>query len=204
MKPLALLPVLALISACSSTVHTTSGAAFLADRNSPVDADIAAAAAGEPDLHFPARIGVARINSYAVTDMSQAEHEVVAQLAEAAKGLGQVTFVTDFGSTQNGDTAIHDARLHGAEQHLDYVLVYEVDQLSRGLDPKGRIQTAFVDVRNGYVYGRSASEASLAGLGVTREGWGDYTPSDRGAAKLMETALPDVAEILNALAARAN
>jgi len=64
MKHVFVFSILTLVSACAlplSDTQTTSGAAFLADNRGAVDADIASAAAQEPDLQFPARIGIARI-----------------------------------------------------------------------------------------------------------------------------------------------
>jgi len=193
-----LIPALALLTACEMPVQTTSGAAFLAARG-PVDADIAQAAAGEPTLSFPARIGIAKINARMLAPISEVERERLTQLAQASEALGQITFVSDFGSSQQGRDPMKDARLHGAEQHLDYLLVYQPTQLDRGLAPRGRIELAFVDVRSGYVYARASEEISTAGLGTTRIGWRNHSPSNRAAAHLIEAALPHAAEMLNAL-----
>lgn len=203
MKHIILFAGLALLSACDTAVQTTSGSAFLAARSGPIDDDIAAAAVGEPNLHFPARIGIARIDARSLIDMSASEKDAMQTLVSASQSLGDVVFVTDFGSSFRAADPIKHARKTAAQQHLDYVLVYQLVQNTRGLSARGEIKIAFVDVRNGYVYGRHVEDASLAGLGYDRQGWGHFAPSDRGAARLIETALPDVADMLNQLTARA-
>ena len=50
-----------LLAGCSHAIQTTSGAAFIA--KGPIETDIAAIAAIEPNLHFPAKIGVARMST---------------------------------------------------------------------------------------------------------------------------------------------
>lgn len=199
MKPLASLLALILISACSPTIQSTSGAAFLAARDSPIDPEIAAAAAIEPDLQFPARIGIGRIGSHRIKAMSLAERTALDSIQPDATHLGTIVPLDTFHTNLNSQGGIHAARLVAAKQHLDYVLLYELTQDGRGFGASGRADVYFVDVRNGYVYGRATAEAGLAGLGHVREGWGEFSPSDEGAVKLINAAMPDVAEMLTRL-----
>jgi hypothetical protein len=136
--------------------------------------------------------------------MSGSEKDAMQTLVTASQSLGDIVFVTDFGSALRASDPIKHARTIAAQQHLDYVLVYQMNQSTRGFSAKGVIKIAFVDVRNGYVYGRHVEDASLSGLGHDRQGWGRYAPSDRGAARLIESALPDVADMFTQLVARAD
>ncbi|WP_458791432.1 hypothetical protein [Yoonia sp. MH D7] len=60
-----------------------------------------------------------------------------------------------------------------------------------------------MDVRSGYVYATTSTAANVAGLGSIRRGWGDRILSDAAAAKLVQTALPDIDAIFQNLSARA-
>ena len=196
---------LLLATACSlplNDVQTSSGAAFLAGRNTPVDTDIAAAASVEPNLQFPARIGIARVNSGGIAEMSTIEANAFDGIEIDTNQVGTFVAVSSFASNHNVRDGVHEARLHAAQQHLDYIIAYKVSQDGSGLNATGRIEIAFVDVRNGYVYGRLAVEDSTAGLRQRRLGYRDWVPSDEAAAKLIKAAIPDMAEMLTQLVNR--
>lgn len=204
MKPFAALLALGLITACSPQIQTTSGAAFLAARNTPVDADIAAVAAIEPNLQFPARIGIGRISRSGMEPMSVAELDAVAAIQPSASQLGMFAPIDASAAGYSNQGGIHAARLAAARQHLDYIIVYHMTQDGRGIGAQGRADISFVDVRNGYVYGRATVEENLAGTGGERIGWGAFAPSDAGAVKLITAATPDIADMLTQLVNRAS
>lgn len=150
----ALLALWMLISACSNAVQMTSGAAFVEARDKgvlrPIDADIARIAAVEPNLHFPARIGVARIVDGALTLPSAAEGEMLAEVGARHAVLGEFVQVSPLiasmvtGTPPEGvvgdcrhcrpNVVVQDIRKTAARQHLDYVLIYEIGARSHERD----------------------------------------------------------------------
>lgn len=142
-----------LLSGCAHDVQTTSGAAFVAasdeDGIRPIDADIAAIAAVEPNLHFPARIGVARIVNGQLTLPSADEAGMLAELGARNAALGEFVQVSPLiaamvaGNDPSGqsepyrrasENVVQDIRKAAARQHLDYVLIYEMGAQSRESD----------------------------------------------------------------------
>jgi hypothetical protein len=152
-RPL-LLTLLMLTAACSNDIQMTSGEAFVEARDASglraIDADIAKAASVEPNLHFPARIGVARIVNGALSLPSSTEAGLLADLGTRHSALGEfvqvsplvAAMVAGSGSTplpqphasRSPDNVIHDIRLAAARQHLDYVLIYEIGASSSERD----------------------------------------------------------------------
>jgi hypothetical protein len=144
-RPFALSVVL-LVCACSNDIQLTSGAEFVEARGTsglrPIDADIAKIAAVEPDLQFPARIGVARIVNGELTLPTAEEGELLAELGARNATLGEFVQVSPLvasmvtGSNPDGlapqnhsrrpEAVVHDIRKTAARQHLDYVLIYEI------------------------------------------------------------------------------
>ncbi|PKP81180.1 MAG: hypothetical protein CVT79_10960 [Alphaproteobacteria bacterium HGW-Alphaproteobacteria-18] len=137
-------------AACASNVQTTSGADYLArydasytplagGGHAEIDAEIRQIAAVEPDIRFPARIGLARIEKGQLTTIPAREGEAWAAMTENLGGLygefvpvspliaAMVSPETDKPRYQYtaGDT-IAEIRRGAARQHLDYVLAYEV------------------------------------------------------------------------------
>ena len=146
-----------MLSSCATTTQMTSGSDYLAryqktattntvgglnsnlanDLNSQIR-DIATI---EPDLRFPARIGLARIESGQLTSGPINEMQAWGDLAERLGApYGEFVPVSPFiasmvrpntkrddynNSTQN---VVADIRRASARQHLDYVLAYEVNQ----------------------------------------------------------------------------
>jgi hypothetical protein len=188
------LTLLILLAGCSNPIQYTSGAAFVAPSNGPIDKDIATIAAIEPNLHFPARIGVARIVNGALSLPGADETAVLADMAETLTPMGTFVQVSPLISAMvNGDAsgpttdrAIQDIRRTAARQHLDYVLIYEIGVRSSERDtafaladvtliggallPTRNIKVAglgnalFLDVRNGYPYGTAQVAEDLSGL----------------------------------------
>lgn len=141
-----------LLAACGHQVQTTSGSQYLSAYSGPssqpgpapiADADIALAADVEPQLRFPARIGLARIGPEGLAAVPAAEADSWAALAERLGG-GYGTFVpvspliaalaTPEPSAEDRanwpyrttlSEVIRQVRLGAARQHLDAVLIYE-------------------------------------------------------------------------------
>lgn len=142
------------LAACESYVQTSSGADYLArydssytpiaEGGSDIDADVRRIAAVEPNIRFPARIGLARIEGGQLVGVPSDEAYIWQSLAEDLGPLyGQFAPVSpliakmvsdpdaprpkdhwyDSNPTQD---VIHDIRRGAARQHLDYVLIYEV------------------------------------------------------------------------------
>jgi len=141
------------LAGCQYGVQTTSGADFLAVYEDPAYAvalgekgavqtlneEVRAIAAVEPQLRFPARIGVARVESQRLTTVPPAE---LTHWADLAQSLGPEfgdfvpvspliaamvdPDVQDPRRLQTPADLIADIRRGAARQHLDYVLVYEL------------------------------------------------------------------------------
>ena len=145
-RPFATLMLLAL-AACGPSIQTTSGADFIAATpRSFIDDDIAKAAAVEPNLRFPARIGIARIVNGGLTLPPAEETALFAGIAERNARYGEFVpvsplIVAMMNGTQTNihsdrwgrrsDEIIRQIRLASARQHLDYVIIYEVGARSR-------------------------------------------------------------------------
>ena len=138
---------LGLLGACASYVQTTSGEDYLARYEETwqpncapgeggIDAEVRAIAAVEPNLVFPARIGLARIADGRLTEIPGDESALWVEMTNGLDaGFGEFVpvspFIAAMVSSGSGDrltpkTAIEDIRRGAARQHLDYVLVYEV------------------------------------------------------------------------------
>ncbi len=144
-RPLIALILLAL-AACGPSIQTTSGADFIAATPpSFIDEEIAKAAAVEPNLRFPARIGIARIVNGSLTLPPAEETALFADIAERNSRYGEFvpvsplimamtgSNVTGINRHQSGTAAaaIQQIRLASARQHLDYVIIYEIGARSR-------------------------------------------------------------------------
>lgn len=137
-------------AACSVHTQTTSGAAYLrdyslADGAPDLDREVRAAAAVEPLLKFPARIGLARIDESGMTPLPPAEAEAWEKLGErlgaawgefvpvsplvarlAASAAGSATGDKRDAYQNRLERTVREIRLGAARQHVDAVLVYEV------------------------------------------------------------------------------
>ncbi len=153
MHRLTLLVFISLLVACANSVQTTSGKAYLekyahvpvlstseaASQGFDIDAAVREAAAIEPILEFPARIGLVRVAGYGeISDIPEAEALHWADLVDRL-GDGFGTFVPinpliaklvqpNFANSQNSPLdVVSTIRLVAARQHLDAVLMYEVN-----------------------------------------------------------------------------
>lgn len=155
MKSIILCGIALALAGCTHSVQTTSGADYLAgysdstaygalDKTNTQIYDIANI---EPDLRFPARIGIARISNKDDYGFSKGLTAIPADESEIWTGLvereghryGEFVPVSPFitamvagskinkGKNRNEISSIvEDIRKGAARQHLDYVLVYEV------------------------------------------------------------------------------
>ncbi len=140
------------LTSCATTTQMTSGTNYLS-RYTPslntnltttsgaIDQQIRDIAAVEPNLRFPARIGLARIERGRLTNSPMDEIQAWGDLAETLGApYGEFVPVSPFIAAmvrpeakegQSGTyNVIADIRRASARQHLDYVLAYEVTQNS--------------------------------------------------------------------------
>ena len=137
------------IAGCETTAQYTSGQDYLSRYQTAqtglttatpgTDADVRAIAAVEPDLQFPARIGLARISEYG--HLSSVPMDEAESWRDAAETLGPSfgAFIPVSPLVANSvsrfdrrkETTVIDHIRHGAaRQHLDYVIAYEVSNLA--------------------------------------------------------------------------
>ncbi|NIA68219.1 hypothetical protein HBA54_06405 [Pelagibius litoralis] len=152
------LGLVALLAACDHRVQTTSGSQYLAGYSGlhstagasagidpGIDGGIRAAADVEPQLRFPARLGLARIENGRLTSVPQGDAMAWRSLAERlGDGYGSFVPVSPLIAAlavprDAVDAAgrcspayrsclaqiVHEVRLGAARQHLDAVLIYE-------------------------------------------------------------------------------
>ena len=158
------------LAGCGNNIQTTSGAEYLssypvtttAPDGSPVnlvtDDQVRAAAAVEPILRFPARIGIARIDGKQIAGIPSDEMELWAELAEQHEALGEFVpispIIAEFTAEAVGQwrsenvynrsvgELVTTIRLGAARQHVDAVLIYGVTSSSR----KSNTPLAFADL----------------------------------------------------------
>ncbi len=135
------------LGACSATLQTSSGADYLARYDASheiangaptdVDEDVRRIAAIEPNLVFPARIGLARIERGSLTALPADEAQIWQDLVvEMGDQYGEFVPVSPLIASMVGEPAapgmdraaavISNIRRGAARQHLDYVVAYEV------------------------------------------------------------------------------
>lgn len=151
----ALLVAAAISAGCESTVQTTSGQRYLeryphpSSLDSPLgttdlDQRVAAVAAVEPTLRFPARVGLARIEHGRLASLPADEGKLWSDLRDKfgpefgefiplSPIVAEMVAPSSTGSKpgwQRPKSLLQDAiariRLGAARQHLDAVLIYEV------------------------------------------------------------------------------
>ena len=146
------------LTACEHYTQTTSGADYLARYDSSytptegggsdVDADVRRIAAVEPDIRFPARIGLARIQRGRLVGVPADEGYIWQALAEElgprygdfvpvspliAASVGERGTLDEYSTIYSPtQEVIADIRRGAARQHIDYVLVYEVGSSKQG------------------------------------------------------------------------
>ncbi|MEM7327394.1 MAG: hypothetical protein AAF437_01565 [Pseudomonadota bacterium] len=135
------------VSACATSLQTTSGTDYLARYDvsheiangapTDVDEDVRRIAAIEPNLIFPARIGVARIHNGTLTALPADEARIWQDLAsDMGDTFGDFVPVSPLITSMVAEPAapgmdraaaiIANIRRGAARQHLDYVVTYEV------------------------------------------------------------------------------
>lgn len=149
------LGLVVLLAACGHHVQTTSGSKYLAaykttggdaGQSAATDAAIVAAAKVEPQLRFPARIGLARIGGDGLAPVPAAEAEAWKALAgRLGPGYGDFVpvspLIAALATPVSATAPVHrdpfsqyrkslaqvvrEIRLGAARQHLDAVLIYE-------------------------------------------------------------------------------
>jgi len=147
-KKFCLLALACVIAGCSSEVQTSSGREYLAKYNGvgtasragdkdqkdkTVEERIRDAAAVEPILKFPARIGLARIDQGHLAAIPQEEAEAWGKARDKlGNGFGEFVALSPLVAEMVADRGYGDVpgivsqiRLGAARQHLDAVLVYE-------------------------------------------------------------------------------
>jgi len=205
--PICLIPLL--LCGCHAYTQTSSANDWLAGYSSSqpghagnapddIDARVREAGAIEPNLRFPARIGIARIgpSNWQPSLVAVPQEEAAAWIAAKDRlgaGFGEFVPVSpmiaamvepDFKPAPNDRVAaarhlMDTIRLAAARQHLDAVLIYEVDATvnqksnplrfadwtviggfvvpSQDVKAAGVAQAMLFDVRNGYPYGQVTS-----------------------------------------------
>jgi len=135
------------LGACSTTLQTSSGADYLSRYDASheiangaptdVDDDVRRIAAIEPNLIFPARIGLARIENGSLTALPADEARIWQDLLEGmGDEYGEFVPVSPLIASMVSEPAapgmnraaavIANVRRGAARQHLDYVVTYEV------------------------------------------------------------------------------
>ncbi|MEM8591566.1 MAG: hypothetical protein AAGF13_03475 [Pseudomonadota bacterium] len=192
------LSILALIgcTACDPQVMTISGRSFLDAREAPT-LSIVEAASYEPNLKFPARIGVVRLVSGSVTVVPDEERSLFSNAFSGDLGtvveLGpleaRMLGLRNFGVGQD------EIRKLAASRHLDYVLVVELAPAAN------TAEAIFLGVRNGYPY--ASVETRIPGPVATNL-WGRPTRNhnriDRISRRLAQAIRPELSEMMAALA----
>ena len=205
------------LTACETTPQYTSGAEYLqrsatrapltslapssATTYSETDAAVQKIAAVEPDLRFPARIGLARIERGALVSVPTDEAESWRTAAEdLGPGFGQFIpvspLIADMVVPQDKTkriTVVNHIRRGAARQHLDYVIAYEVTDTSdsggntlrladltvlglfvlpsRDLKAEASASAILLDVRNGYPYLTGSTFADKKSISTVVGSW---------------------------------
>lgn len=164
-----------------------------------IDESVRQAAAVEPILKFPARIGLARIEHGRMVGIPKEELTLWQTLIEKRADLGEFVAINPFVASYTSSAlelseqahVAHRIRLGAARQHVDAVLIYEIRSGSsnetsilgladltiiggavlptRVIDAKARADALLIDVRNGYPYGNTFAEAEI---GEGHPSWG--------------------------------
>ncbi|OUS39165.1 hypothetical protein A9Q94_00300 [Rhodobacterales bacterium 56_14_T64] len=154
------------ISACDPAIQHTSGRAYLA-AGGIEDPDIAKFASYEPNLKFPARVGVVRLVYGRLSTMPNKERDLY--LGDLPEAFGAVVHLGPLEAQMIGQYGYSrvdqkEIRQLAASRHLDYVMVLSFDP------GKNSAEALFLDVRNGYPY--ASVDAKPPGRGKTNF-WGN-------------------------------
>lgn len=169
MRYLFIAPLLFGLAACGNNIQTSSGADYLSKHplvTNPADGDInpasdqavLAAASVEPILRFPARIGIARIESQQLATIPPDELAIWAEVAGRHSEIGEFVPVSPLVAEFTAESVqpypsrdlyrrtvgelVGTIRLGAARQHVDAVLVYGVAASSRSANTP----LAFADI----------------------------------------------------------
>ena len=213
------------MAGCTTTSQYTSGEDYLAryptavatTGSSDTDISVRKIAAVEPDLKFPARIGLARIERGALVGVPIDEAQSWTRAAETlGTGFGELIPVSPLVAnmvssrkTQHETAVVDHIRRGAARQHLDYVIAYEVLDAaesdgnalrladltvlglfvlpSRNLKAEASASAILLDVRNGYPYLTGSTFADKKGIS-TVVGKGDRKDKLRNAARRVAVA----------------
>lgn len=155
LKSFGIMGAFVLLASCSASTQNTSGAEYLSkydgvataqttDKDESFEETLRKVAAVEPVLTFPAKIGLARIEQGRLTPLPAEEMETWTELKnDLGEGFGEFVLVnpmiaavvSESVKTKNGSiSSINQVRLAAARQHLDAVLIYEVQAQSSGED----------------------------------------------------------------------
>ncbi|MEO0467077.1 MAG: hypothetical protein AAF216_11095 [Pseudomonadota bacterium] len=143
------------LTACSAHTQSTSGASYIArydnykadfakadGAHGDVDADVMRIAQIEPQLEFPARIGLARIQWGQLQTIPADEAAIWQKMAEqigpemgdfipVSPLIAEMVAEPRAPGRSSAANVIADVRRGAARQHLDYVLIYEVGTSKR-------------------------------------------------------------------------
>lgn len=198
--------------------------AFVDEIPSPpsVDELVREVAAVEPILRLPARIGLARLHRGRFAEVPEEEAAVWREKAARYAHLGEFALVDplvarmavsaageglDWTDRRRLEDAITAIRLGAARQHLDAVLVYEVEAAAhkaltplafadvtliggailptRSIEATASARALLVDVRNGYPYGTASAMAQAEELSPS---WGSDARRDAVSDRAAELA----------------
>lgn len=166
-----------------------------AGRNPSVEQAVLEAARASPELRFPARFGLARIEHGQVTAVPPQEADVwIAMMREQGARFGEFVAINPvlghFGvAAERGFGAVDRIRIAAARQHVDAVLIYEARSNWRNqttplavfditlvgsfLMPstvsrgQATATAMLLDVRNGYPYGNANANAEDSSFGAS-------------------------------------
>ena len=135
------------IGACGTSLQTTSGADYLArydtsyqasdEKAQAIDEDVRRIASIEPNLVFPARIGLARIERGRLTTLPEEDARAwqdqveklgttYGEFVPVSPMIAEMVNTSSPARSSSAAEIMAYIRRGAARQHLDYVLVYEV------------------------------------------------------------------------------
>jgi len=244
--------VVFILGACSArhNLQQTSGQSYLSnyqhdlDKNGTSSADqplahrIKSAASKEPILSFPSRIGLARFENGNFVDIPEKEKEAWASISKHLPELGELLPLNVLGSDAivragrihrqiGSGNSIEEIRVAAAAQHLDAVLIYELNARSKKLNTvlavadvtivggaflptriiqvDGNARALLVDVRNGYPYGSATAELDVEKYSTS---WGSNVRELKIQNQMIHDMFaelsPEVEEMLEKLVKRQN
>ena len=189
------------LSACEVEYQNSSGAAYQLASGETGDPALSSVAAYEPDLHFPAKIGVVRLVYGQISTAPEAERAIFAETISRVPGS-----VVQLGPLEMRMLDIHryrvdqfDIRKLAASRHLDYVLIISYDP------GRNSAEALFLDVKSGYPY--ASIETIASGRGA-RNFWGgplrNQNRINAATLRLARHIAPDIETLLEGLVARAS